>query len=160
MKKSQVFSLDILIALVILIIGIAILYYTYPEKTKNVYDTDRLSEDVISTLQSTKIKDLCLNPGTNISYGCSCRNYATLQVLACDERLLNKDENIISLITELIETRRVEEFQINDMIKEIFVTKNVIDEKRYGFAIIYTVPGTNSSIGDHTYELYNTEKQP
>ena len=160
MNKGQIFSLDIVIALVILLIGFAFIYYLVPPKNTNVYGTERMSEDVISVLQATKITDLCRNPGvaaSNSVNGCSCPNYQRLQALVCDTRLINKDADLISLMTELIETRRVPQSYIHDTIKEIFVDKNVIDEKRYGFAIIYTVPALNSSGSDRTYELYNSE---
>jgi len=141
---------------VILIIGIAILYYAYPPKAKNYYDTDRLSEDVIGVLMATNITDLCIKPGTNVSSGCKCQNYPRLQVLVCNERMMNKNPDMLSFMTELIETRRAQTSSINDMIHEMFIDKNVIDEKRFGLAIIYTKPSPNSTTGDKTYELYNT----
>ena len=160
MRRGQIFSLDIVIALVILIIGVAVIYYETPAKNKSVYDTERMSEDVISVLQATKLTDLCINPGTTVTSGCDCRNYVRLEAMVCDTRLINKDADLISFMTELIETRRFDRADIYNLIREIFVEKNVIDEKRYGFAIVYTIPEANSSIGLHSYELYNTENPP
>jgi len=157
MKKGQVFTLDVLIAIVIIIIGIAILFYLYPTKDTNYYNTERMSEDVISVLQETKLSDICVNPGNTTSHGCRCQHYNTVQQLVCDESLINKDADILSFMTELIETRRVPSNMIHDMIKEIFVEKGVIDEKRFGFAIIYTKPTNNLTERGYTYELYNTE---
>ena len=154
MKKAHIYTFDVLVAFVILIVGLSIIYYAYPVKNKVYYNTERISEDIIAVLVETKIDDLCTNPGLLESQGCDCPNYEDLETLVCTPNLNDKEANILSLFTEIIESRTVPGTEVQNVIREIFVEKIVIDEKRFGFAIIYTTPET---LPNEARELYNTE---
>lgn len=153
MKKAHIFTLDVLIAFVILILGISIIYYAYPVKNKVYYNTERISEDIISVLVETRITDLCAKPGESLSAGCHCTNYKKLENLVCDESLKDKNANILSLFTELIEKGAADGDEVEEVIWQIFVEKNVIDEKRFGFALIYTTPQSTGA----PLELYHSD---
>lgn len=149
-KKGYVYVLDVVIAALLLLVGLALLFYGYPQKDYTPYFTDRLSEDIVGVLSETQITDLCDNPGQNI--GCSCPNYPELRDIVCTNLLHDTDASLLSLFSETIERGYAGEDKMKAIIKEIFVDKGVIDEKRFGFSIIYTSPSiTNPS------ELYNTE---
>ena len=148
-KKGYIFILDVTIALVILIIGGALLFYNFATTKKTIYHTEQLSEDLIGVLAHTNIKDLCIDPGEP---SCNCPNYPELEDIVCSNLLQDVDANILSMMSEVIETGAFSGVDIKEIIKEIFVTKNVIDEKRFGFAIIYT-----DMIMPAPLELYNTE---
>lgn len=150
-KSGYVFVLDVTIAAIILLIGITLLFYTFSQKERNYYLTDQLSNDIIGVLAETDITDLCVNPGP--SAFCSCPNYDKLSVLVCNDYLRSEEGSLLSLFSELIETGAVEGVAVEDTIYEIFVTKKVIDEKRFGFAVIYTTKSTTEPL-----ELYNTLK--
>lgn len=156
MKKGHIFTLDVLIAFVILIIGVAIIYYAYPVKNKVYYNTERISEDIIAVLLETNIQDLCVKPGVEISNGCNCPNYKKIEELVCNIQLRDKEGNLLSLFTEVIETGALNNLglKIEEVIKQIFVEKYVIDEKRFGFALIYTTPHRTAN---EPLQLYNTE---
>lgn len=148
-RKGHVFTIDVVVAVVILIIGLAVIFYAYPSKVKNYYFTEQLSEDMIGVLVETNVKDLCSNPGTA---GCDCPNYPEMESLACQPNLINTEANLLELMTEVIQKQSADPNDITELLQEIFVEKNVIDEKRFGFAIIYTTPQTTTP-----YELYNSD---
>lgn len=152
-KKGYMFVLDVAIAIAILIIGSAVLFYNYRSSNKIIYYTEQLSDDIIGVMSHTKITDLCLNPGTSILDGCLCPNYNNLEQIVCADPTVIRDfdANLLSMTSELIKTSSVSGQVIKDLIRDIFVNKKVIDEKRFGFAVLYT---------DETgipLELYNTE---
>jgi hypothetical protein len=153
MKKGYLFTLDAAIAILILIVGFTILYYQFAAENRTVYFTDRLSEDIIGVLAHTKVSDLC-----SLGSGCECPNYPSLNQLVCGwPALRSPDPTILEMLAEVIETGAHTGEEVSDAIHEIFVTNNVIDEKRFGFSVMYT---------DHTWngqvplELYNSETYP
>jgi len=154
-KKAYMFTLDLTIAIIILIVGIAILFYHFFAGNRNIYFTEQLSEDIIGVLSYTKIIDLCINPGVLESEGCDCPNYANLTQIVCSRKILDTNADLLSMMSEVIETGSFPGSNVRDVIREIFVKKNVIDEKRFGFAVLYW-----SSVYRNTLELYNTECYP
>lgn len=153
MKKAQVFTIDVIVAFVILLVGIGILYYNYPYKNKSYYNAERLSDDIIGVLSETRITDICVNPGHDVADGCECPSYQKVQVIACNENIKNQDADLLTLFTELISNGYASDEDMYNAIHEIFVDKNVIDERRFGFAVIYTTPSSADPL-----ELYNTER--
>jgi hypothetical protein len=152
MKKGYIFTLDAIIAILILAIGLAILFYQFSRQNQAVYFTEQLSNDVVGVLEDTKLGDLCVNPA---QAACGCPNYPRLAVLVCDDspRLNDRNASILSMFAEVIETGTHTTEEVRETINEIFVTKNVIDTKRFGFSVMYTKDGT-------PLELYNTERYP
>ena len=148
MKKGYMFMLDVAIAIVILLIAAALFFFKFFEADKTLYFTEQLSHDVVGVLGSTKISDLCVNAGQS---SCSCPNYVRLQSIVCGGTLKDYNANLLSMTSELLEKQSVDEQLIKDMIHEIFVEKRIIDEKKFGFSIIYTDPNLGP------VELYNTE---
>jgi len=151
-KKGYMYILDVLIAVTILLVGIAVLFYQYQLPNKTVYFTDQLSEDIVGVLASTKITEYCANPGNPDKTVCSCPNYLNLSQIVCSSLLVDTNANLLSMASEIIETSSTDKKIVQDLIYDIFVKKKVIDEKRFGFAILYT----DSSSGI-PLELYNTE---
>jgi hypothetical protein len=154
-KKGYMFTVDVTLAIIILVIGVLLLYYNYYRTNEIVYFTEQISQDIIGVMAYTNVKDLCNNPGMTVG-PCSCPNYppledAALQEIVCSDKLMNNETSLLGMINEFIETGAVEGDKINATIREIFVTNKIIDEKRFGFAILYTKPG------DDPLEIYNTE---
>jgi hypothetical protein len=149
-KKAFVFTLDMMIAIIVLIIGIVIMFYKFTSGLKTIYFTEQLSEDMIGVLSYTNIKDLCINPGE--SSGCDCPNYRNLTQIVCSGNLRDMDANLLSMTSEVLERGLVDGNVTKNMIHEIFVTKQVIDERRFGFAILYLTRSATIPL-----ELYNTE---
>jgi hypothetical protein len=149
-KKGIIFTLDVTIAIIILIIGLVIIFYSFKSSSRTVYFTEQLSEDIIGVLSYTNIQDLCTNVGK--ATGCRCPNYLTLQIIACNKNLMSRDGSLLSVLSEVIERGLVDGDVVKGLIHEIFVTKNVIDDKRFGFAVLYLSRAASSAL-----ELYNTE---
>jgi hypothetical protein len=153
-KKAHVFTLDVLIAIVILIIGLAIIFYSFPKKNQNFYFVEHLSEDVIDVLSTTYATDYCTKPGFSTANGCSCPLYKELEDLVCHDALHTKNGDMLSIMTEVIQVGYVARpEETKEFLKEMFITKKVIDENRFGFSLIYTTPDS-----DTPFELYNTDQ--
>ena len=148
-KKGMIFTIDMMIAVIVLVIGIVIMFYKFTSGLKTIYFTEQLSEDMVGVLSYTNIKDLCISPGES---GCMCPNYDSIQEIVCNSGLRNFDASLLSMTSEVIERGLVEGDAIEEMIHEIFVEQNVIDEVRFGFAILYLTPSATAPV-----ELYNTE---
>jgi hypothetical protein len=147
-KKGLMYTLDVFIAIIILVIGLSVLYFTFWHGSKSIYLTAQLSEDIVGVLASANTDDLCINVGTA---GCTCPNYSNLTLLVCNENIVAPHASILSVMSEAISRGTVDGTVIRNTISEIFVTKNVIDEKRFGFSILYL------NGAPPPYELYNTE---
>jgi len=152
-KKAYMFTLDLTIAIILLVIGISILFFRFASENKTVYFTEQLSEDIIGVMSYTNINDLCVNIGES---GCNCSRYSNLTRIACGHspcvsQLQDRNGSLLSMISEVITTGSCPGEIVEGTIKEIFVTKNVIDEKRFGFALLYQ--GGSAPL----LELYNTE---
>jgi hypothetical protein len=147
-KKAYIYLLDAIFAITILLIGTIFIYYNFSTPPKQIYFTEKLSEDIVGVLFYTEIKDLCVNPGEPF---CSCR-YDNLTQIVCWNNIDNYDSNLLSMFSELIETGSVSGNVTQNLINEIFVKNNVIDEKRFGFSVMYTDMDTPQPL-----ELYNTE---
>lgn len=152
-KKAYMFTIDLVIAIIALIIGLALMFYKFSSVNKNIYFTEQISEDIIGVLAYTSTHDLCLNLGNSST--CTCPRYQNLSQVVCGGLLQDPDTNILSLISEIIETGAYSGNSVKGIINEIFVTKNVIDKKRFGFAILYTSLVTSP---DTPLELYNSER--
>lgn len=152
-KKAYMFTLDLTIAIIILIVGIGIIFYNFISGNKTIYFTEQLSEDIIGVLSYTQMNDLC----TNVSEpGCDCPNYKNLTQIVCSNspcmgQLKDDNGNLLSMMSEVITTGNCPGEVVRDAIKEVFAKKNVIDEKRFGFALLYQ--GGAAPL----LELYNTE---
>jgi hypothetical protein len=152
-KKAFMFTVDLTIAIIILVIGIGVIFYNFISSNKTIYFTEQLSEDIIGVLSYTQISDLCTDIG---GPDCDCPNYKNLTIIACSNspcvgQLQDADGNLLSMISEVITTGNCPGEVVRGTIKEIFAAKNVIDEKRFGFALLYQ--GGAAPL----LELYNTE---
>ncbi len=151
-KKGYMFIVDALVAIVVLVIGLSFILYDNLYDTTPYYNTEQLSEDVVGVLFETQIKDMCINPGIA---GCDCGSYKKLEDIVCVNNVVNNyDNSLLGMISEVIESKSVDKIVIRDIIKEIFVEKKVIDEKRFGFSLIYTDRSSGAPL-----ELYNTESE-
>jgi hypothetical protein len=148
-KKAFVFTLDMMIAIIVLVIGIVIMFYRFTSGLKTIYFTEQLSEDMIGVLSYTNIKDLCIDVG---GPNCDCPRYSNITMIVCSGNLRDVDANLLSMTSEVLERGLVDSNVTKDMIHEIFVTKQVIDERRFGFAILYLTRSATIPL-----ELYNTE---
>ena len=152
MKKGYMFMLDVAIAIVILLLAASLFFFKFFHADKTLYFTEQLSHDVVGVLGSTKIGDLCM--GTETA-SCQCPNYKKIEAIVCSGAIKDYNANLLSMISETIEKKSADQQQIKDMVHEIFVDKKVIDEKRFGFSLIYTDPLTGAPA-----ELYNSDKYP
>jgi hypothetical protein len=151
-KKAYMFTIDLIIAIIALLIGLALIYYKFSSVNKNIYFTEQISEDIIGVLAYTSTHDLCLNLGNAST--CTCPRYQNLSQVVCGGLLQDRDTNILSMISEMIETGAYSGDSVKSIINEIFIAKNVIDEKRFGFALLYTSLITSP---DTPLELFNSE---
>lgn len=142
--------LDAVIAIIMLIIGMSILYYHFYQDNRSIYITGQLSDDIVGVLSNTQVNDLCINLDDIAT--CDCPNYSNLTTIICKGNLKNTNTDLLSMMSEVIESGQSTSDTVKDTIHEIFVTKNVLDEKRFGFALLYWSPSTAASL-----ELYNTE---
>ncbi len=150
-KKGYIFVTDVAVAITIMIIAAALFFYNYRPTQRTAYYNEQLSRDVIGVLSITKISDLCVNPGSAVS--CDCPNYDNLTRIVCSGiNIKDFDADLLSMTSELIEASSVDGQVVKDLVRNIFVDKRVIDEKRFGFAVLYTAPGYPLPL-----ELYNTE---
>ncbi len=144
--------IDVVIAVIMLVIGVLLLLSNMPKSQEKVFFSDMVSNDIIGVLSRTSITDVCENPGLSEGEGCSCLHYSeTLPTLVCTDTLQNPKESIMELLAEVIETGTASQTDINSLITDMFVNKKIIDEKRFGFSIIYTDPVTKQQ-----HEIYNT----
>ena len=148
------FTVDVTLAIIILVIGVLLLFYNYYRTNEIVYFTEQIAQDVVGVMAYTNIKDLCSNPGYDPP-SCDCSDrYPNLEGVVCSDKLMNNQTNLLGMINEFIETGAVEGEAVEVIIKEIFVDNKIIDEKRFGFAILYTKPVPPPGV---TLEIYNTE---
>ncbi|HLP79235.1 MAG TPA: hypothetical protein VK158_01235 [Acidobacteriota bacterium] len=147
-KKGYLFTWDVVLAIVLLSIGILVLFYNYSASTRDTYFTEKLSEDILGVLSYTKVSDLC-------TIGGSCPNYPKLEDLIASvqaaDRDVNFDDDLLTFIAYLIETRIADGKDVKDLIHQIFVDNQVVDEKRFGFSVLY-----RTAAGD-VLDIYNTE---
>jgi len=153
MAKGYMFAIDVTFAILLLIISLSIMLLNFSPNISSPFFTQQLSGDIIGVLSFTNTQDLCFNPGT--ASGCSCPVYTQLEDLVCNDLIQNSETNLLSLMNEVLETRVAPGSDVEDLIRQIFVEKRVIDEDRFGFAILYTDPITTPA-----RELYNTEVPP
>ncbi len=156
MKKGYVFTLDAAIAIFILMIGFALIYFQFAREGQTTYVIERLSQDVIGVLSHTRVSDICYTSPEN----CRCPSYPKLTTLVCgsgdtESGLRSSDPTILEMFAEVIETGTRSGKDVEEAIHEIFVTNKVIDEKRFGFSVLYT----NFEF-PVTLELYNSETYP
>jgi hypothetical protein len=135
MKRGYIFSLDAIIAVVIIMGGIVVISTTLPEQPDT--ETPRyLSSDLISLLFDIQIKDLCMGPPIHIA-SCRCV-YPTLQDdFYCDGRVINTDMTLLEFFGFLYKISPSNSFKINDMINETISTSNLVPPN-YDFTFLLT----------------------
>ena len=148
MKRGYVFTVDLTIALIILFIGLAIIFYRAPTLEDSSFVTTQLSQDVIGVMAATKVSSLCADVGTP---SCACPSYPKIQDV-CTTQIHNKDGSLLSMLSELIYSGSVSGDQVKGVVHEIFVQKQVIDVNRFGFALLY-----KDAVMAEPLTLYNSE---
>jgi hypothetical protein len=106
-KRGYIYTLDVVIGAIILIIGLFLalgIYFYAPHKVK----TDTIASDITGLLSSVQVKDVCA--------GCDCR-YSSLES-ACPY-LTNPDMSIIELFGLLY--HKNERGMIEDIMQEMVV---------------------------------------
>ena len=152
-KKAYLFLSDVVVAIIIISVSLAVLYYRYQPRSETAFYTDKLSEDVIGVMAYTRISDLCAKPGLSKSAGCKCPRYTNITQIVCEDPTYEgSNATLLAMVSESIERGSASGKTIEDTIHEIFVKNNVIDEKRFGFSVIYTNPSNYESL-----EIYNSE---
>jgi hypothetical protein len=149
-RKGHVFTLDVIIAVVILCVGLAVIFYTFPLKNQNYYFTEQLSEDIMDVMANSYTTDFCSNPGATA--GCECPLYPELEPLVCYDDLYAKNGDLLTLMTEAIQVQYADPGYSKDLMRKMFITNHVLDKKRFGFALIYTTPDYMQPL-----DIYNTE---
>jgi hypothetical protein len=151
MKRGYMFTLDVIIAIVILVVTTAILLDQLPEQRDDYY-IDNMGHDIVNVLSHTRTTDLCTNLGEPAT--CDCPNYDDLEPIACNENIRNTNASILELYSEALYTETIPNPgpTYNASVHEIFVDHHIIDENRFGFSLIATGAGY-----DEPVELYNTE---
>jgi len=116
-KKGYIYTIDAVIAVIILIIGLLVIagFYVYtPDKEK----TEDISEDISGLLASVHVGDLC--PDIN---DCSRCSYTSLEII-CDDPQINILTNTEMSMLELFgllyfrNNKTAIEYVINDTIIE------------------------------------------
>lgn len=149
-RKGHVFTLDVIIAIVILSVGLGIIFYNFPFKNQNYYFTEQLSEDIMDVLSDSYTTDFCINPGTTVN--CQCPLYRELEPLVCYDELYAKDSDLLTLMTEAIQVQYVDPDNSRALMRKMFINNHVIDKNRFGFALIYTAPDFIQPL-----DVYSTE---
>lgn len=145
--KGYIFMTDLTLALIIAVIGLSILLVRVQEEDPTtIFITQQLSADVVNVLGETKMSDVCVNPATS---SCNCR-YASLTAVCSDVQ--NSDQSLLSVLSQMVE-QGYPRVEIENIIEELFVTTEVIDERRFGFSVIYDTPSASFPL-----ELYNSER--
>jgi hypothetical protein len=130
MRKGYVFSLDAVIAVIILVIGIllisAIYVYT-PDKER----TDMLNTDITGMLANVKVGELCADLST-----CSC-SYPSIAELCANGRIWNSETTLLELFGQLYhENDRV---MIERTINETLIDNGIIPGN-FGLQILLMDP--------------------
>ena len=145
------FILDATIAIIIIVVAATLLFYNFLRVDRPVYFTERISEDIIGVMSYTKLTDICVDLYDEDN--CDCPKYPKIKDVACSYKTTNKDSSVLSMLNEGVERAVLPDAEVEAIIKDIFVDKKIIDEKRFGFAILYTKPDTGE-----TLEIYNSDK--
>lgn len=150
MKKGYMFTVDAILAILILS-GSIVFILAHLTRPQTDYYIDRMPSDLIGVLSYTQTSDIC-NLGGAASE-CSCNpKYPITQQLVCSPLIRNRDVSMLELYSEVIYANVGGTSLVEDSIHEIFVTNNVMDERRFGFSILYTTPTSSAPL-----EIYNTE---
>lgn len=135
MKKGYIFTLDVFVASIILIVGfIAIIGFMFysPEKDK----TDKLATEIISVMAEIKLYELC-----DFSSGCSCV-YPSIDAL-CSE-IKNPRLSILEFLGQLYHDSIDKSFTAA-IIDEIFIESQIVPMS-YDLQVLLHDPGFNSQM--------------
>ena len=117
MKKGYFYTLDAVVAVIILVVGIMLIsgfYFYAPDKEKS----DAITIDVASILSDVKVRDICEQTGST----CTCANYPSLQKPdIC--RFLDPNYNLMEVMGLLYYKNRRE--TINDTLTYMFVASGI-----------------------------------
>lgn len=142
-KKAYIFTLDAIIAIIILSIAAVLLLTQLPSQQTD-YLLDHAGQDVINVLSHTQTTDLCNTQEED----CDCPNHPRLTELTCDESIEDKNTSILELIGAHLVQGGTPPQQINNTIHELIRETNLVDE-RFGFSLLYTAPGNDEPIELH-----------
>jgi len=120
MKKGYFYTLDAVIAIIILIMGLIIIagFYLYaPEKER----TGSLSDDVTSILNQVKVEDVC----TSIGSSCSC-SYSSIATSDVCRWLRKPDISLMELLGLLYHKKQRED--IDNIIEDLLITPGIVPE--------------------------------
>ena len=137
------FTLDAVIAILVLIVGTSIVFMNLPSPQEDFY-IDRAGIDVIGVLSQTLVSDLCTESP------CGCGNYDALTELVCDYDV-EFEQSILDLYAEHLARATAPRGLLWDSVQEIFIDTDVIDERRFGLALLVTLPEASEPV-----ELYAT----
>jgi hypothetical protein len=138
-KKGYLFTLDVIIAVIIIIIGGIIVYsimFYAPEKER----TEILSNDVVGLLSDIKIYEVC----QSTVYPCNCE-YTSIEDL-CSE-IKNNQISLLEFLGQLYDDA-IPRARIARIIDELLIQKKIIPAN-YDLEIILYNPDSKVS-----YQLY------
>lgn len=143
-KQAYIFTLDAIIAIIILSIAAVLLLTQLPSQQQD-YLLDHAGQDVINLLSHTQTSDLCDTQEAT----CNCPKYPDLEELVCHEAIQERNTSILELIGAHVIQEGTQPQQINNTIHELIRETNLVDE-RFGFSLLYTDPESNDPIELHT----------
>ncbi|MBN1157182.1 hypothetical protein JXA85_06165 [Candidatus Woesearchaeota archaeon] len=135
-KKAYIYTLDVIIAIVILIVGLIVLYSFHiyaPQKEK----TTSISQDIVGLLHETKIYELRLGSPTE----CNSYSYSTLDELCVSGDLFNDRISVLELLGQLYHENQRE--MIERIVDEMIIQPRIVPPG-YKLEIILFDPGTDS----------------
>jgi hypothetical protein len=130
MRKGYVFSLDAVIAVIILVIGFLLIsgiYIYTPDKER----TDMLNTHITGMLADVKVGELCADIST-----CSC-TYPSIAELCADGRIWNSETTLLELFGQLYHDS--ERITIERVINETIINNGVIPGN-FGLQILLMDP--------------------
>ena len=116
-KRGYVFTLDVFVAVVILIIGVILLIglmYYVPRKER----TEALSTDIIGVLANVRVNDIC-----SFSPGCLCPSYPSVEALICSE-VKNERITLLEFMGQLYYDGN--QAIIEQLVDEIIINQEII----------------------------------
>ncbi len=141
MKKGMVFSIDALIAIMIVFGSLYLLLARWHESPK-IEKAQSISTEVSTLLFDVKIKDIC--HGEIMNPHCHCE-YDSITALYCTGSILNKDMTILEFIGELYDRKQFDD--INDIINETVAKSKLVPENYdFRFTVDEYINGTRRTV--------------